>query len=219
MSYILDALQRAEAERERGQVPGLHARPLPQAAPPVAPSARQRALLAIGVALALGVLAAGLWFWHSPVSGVAAETAKPATMVSSPPVTTPLVAIEVSALPVAPVVASRPAPATTAAAPPALPETRSASTPAVAAPAAPVAVQASASIPLLSELPSDVRSQIPALTVNGAVYSENPAQRLLLVNGQVLTQGSVAVADVTLERIGAASSEFSFRGTRFRIIH
>ena len=28
MSYILDALQRADAERERGTVPGLHAQPL-----------------------------------------------------------------------------------------------------------------------------------------------------------------------------------------------
>ncbi|MFO1267813.1 MAG: hypothetical protein U1F67_14180 [Rubrivivax sp.] len=29
MSYILDALRRAESERERGQVPGLHAQPVP----------------------------------------------------------------------------------------------------------------------------------------------------------------------------------------------
>ena len=28
MSYILDALKRAEAERERGAVPGLHSQPL-----------------------------------------------------------------------------------------------------------------------------------------------------------------------------------------------
>ena len=32
MSYILDALKRAEAERERGQVPGLNAQPVPVAA-------------------------------------------------------------------------------------------------------------------------------------------------------------------------------------------
>ena len=29
MSYILDALRRADAERERGAVPGLHAQPVP----------------------------------------------------------------------------------------------------------------------------------------------------------------------------------------------
>lgn len=64
-----------------------------------------------------------------------------------------------------------------------------------------------------------VRRQIPALTVNGAVYSDNPAQRLLLVNGQVLSQGSAAAPDVTLEIIQSASSEFSFKGTRFRVAH
>src|SRR5262245_25453192 len=29
MSYILDALRRADAERERGAVPGIHAQPVP----------------------------------------------------------------------------------------------------------------------------------------------------------------------------------------------
>jgi general secretion pathway protein B len=78
---------------------------------------------------------------------------------------------------------------------------------------------APAPAPLLSELPEDIRRQIPALTITGAVYSDNPAQRLLLVNGQVLTQGSQAALDVTLVEIRSASSEFSFRGTRFRLAH
>jgi general secretion pathway protein B len=73
--------------------------------------------------------------------------------------------------------------------------------------------------PLLGELPEDIRRQIPALTITGAVYSDNPAQRLLLVNGQVLTQGSPVAPDVTLVEIHSGHSEFSFRGTRFRIVH
>jgi general secretion pathway protein B len=77
----------------------------------------------------------------------------------------------------------------------------------------------SASPALLAELPQDIRQQIPALTINGAVYSDNPAQRLLLVNSQVLSQGALVAPDLTLERIGANTSEFSFRGTRFRLAH
>lgn len=73
--------------------------------------------------------------------------------------------------------------------------------------------------PLLGELPEDIRRQIPALTITGAVYSDNPAQRLLLVNGQVLAQGSPVAPDVTLVEIRSGSSEFSFRGTRFRVAH
>ena len=74
-------------------------------------------------------------------------------------------------------------------------------------------------VPLLSELPEALRSQIPALTVTGTVYSDNPALRLLLVNNQVLPQGSTVAAGVTLEEIRPRSSTFSFRGTRFRIAH
>ena len=50
MSYILDALKRADAERGRGAVPGLHAR---QMTTPAAHSARNRVWLAVGATLAL----------------------------------------------------------------------------------------------------------------------------------------------------------------------
>jgi general secretion pathway protein B len=203
MSYILDALQRAEAERERANVPGLNARPVPPSAAPTALSTRQRAALsAVAVAL-LGTAAAGMWAWRArvdiPVAEPAAQ-AKPATALV--PVV-PLDATTVAAPPVARVVAPKPAPTS----PP--PSEK------LAAPGS----SAAASLPLLTELPDDIRRQIPALTINGAVYSDNPAQRLLLVNGQVLSQGSLAAPDLTLERIGANTSEFSFRGTRFRIAH
>lgn len=78
---------------------------------------------------------------------------------------------------------------------------------------------APAAVPLLSELSEDIRRQIPPLAITGAVYSENPGQRLLLVNKQVLTQGSLVAPEVSLEEIRAQSSVFSFRGTRFRVAH
>jgi general secretion pathway protein B len=68
-------------------------------------------------------------------------------------------------------------------------------------------------------MPADFRQLIPALTINGVVYSDSPGQRLLLVNGQVVTQGALAAPDLTLEEIHAKSSIFSFRGTRFRLTH
>ena len=74
-------------------------------------------------------------------------------------------------------------------------------------------------MPLLSELPENIRRQIPAMAINGVVYSENPSQRVLLVNQQVLTQGSQAVPDVKLEEIRPHSSVFSFQGTRFRLAY
>jgi len=51
------------------------------------------------------------------------------------------------------------------------------------------------------------------------VYSDNPAKRLLLVNNQVLGQGSQAAPGLRLEEIQPKSSVFSYRGTRFRLAH
>jgi len=224
MSYILDALQRAEAERERSGVPGLHTRTgLPGASPKVL-SSRHRATLAAAVVLALGAVAAGLWVWRAPTSiqgamPVAVPDANPAPMAQPAPVpAVPLTATSVASEPVARVVLPKAAPAvpdTTPVAKPATPVTPLVSGGVAAKASAPAATNT----PLLSELPADIRSQIPALAITGAVYSDNPAQRLLLINGQVLSQGSLAAPDLTLERIGANTSEFSFRGTRFRMAH
>ena len=99
-----------------------------------------------------------------------------------------------------------------------LPPPPKAPLPVVAKPATPVASTAT-DVPRLDELPPDLQRQIPKLTINGAVYSETPANRLLLVNNQVLTQGSLAAPEVTLEQIEPKSAVFSFRGTRFRLAH
>jgi general secretion pathway protein B len=70
---------------------------------------------------------------------------------------------------------------------------------------------------MLAEVPESARRGLPALNVTGAVYSENPAQRLLLVNGLVLPQGATAAPEVVIEEIRARSATFNFRGTRFRV--
>lgn len=78
---------------------------------------------------------------------------------------------------------------------------------------------AAAPVPLLSELPEDIRRQIPALTITGAVYSETPGQRLLLVNNLVVNQGGLVAPELNVEEIRPKSSVFNFRGTRFRLAH
>jgi general secretion pathway protein B len=87
-----------------------------------------------------------------------------------------------------------------------------------ATPASPVIV-APAAAPLLADLPQDLRSQIPKITITGSVYSDSPAQRLLLVNNLVLAQGAQVASDLTLEEIQRRNSVFNFKGTRFRVMH
>ena len=273
MSYILDALQRADAERGRGNVPGLHARQLPTALEEAA-AARTglRGPLVWGglLVLVLAATVAGLWMWRSPaspsapvVTATASQTAPATTPVAGPPL--PAAVPVVPAVPVAPVVspaaptapiatppaALAPSAAASVGAPPAPPATvqaaavaRTAPQPAPTAPPAasvtPVVVPASATpapraatapaptsptgssaapaeAPLLRGLPEDLRRQIPALVITGVVHADNPAQRLLVVNNQVLTQDGQLGPDLVLETIGSRHSVFRFRGTRFRV--
>ena len=77
MSYILDALKRADAERERGAVPGLHSQTVPVhgAAPAAArPLAAHPAVLLGG---ALGLAGLGLLFWPEVVG----HSASPQTLL------------------------------------------------------------------------------------------------------------------------------------------
>ena len=216
MSYILDALQRAEAERARGRVPTLHARPVADATATHTLAMSQRVGLAMAGLVALLLTAAlARWIWGSaapqpPPASVAAQApslqqpAVPAAAVPAPQPTLP-VADKASLPPPAP---AKPPVVAVAPKVPA-----SAGTP-MAKPAVAVALA-----PLLSELPEATRREIPALAISGAVYSENPAQRLLLVNGQVLNQGSEVAPELKVVEIRSNATEFSFRGTRFRLAH
>ncbi|MDE2627051.1 MAG: hypothetical protein KGL99_07865, partial [Burkholderiales bacterium] len=62
MSYILDALRKADAERERGTVPGIHAQPMFAGASPAAPARAPRPWLwALVAAVGVALVAALLW--------------------------------------------------------------------------------------------------------------------------------------------------------------
>ncbi|MES2583051.1 MAG: general secretion pathway protein GspB [Pseudomonadota bacterium] len=213
MSYILDALQRADAERTRGSVPTLQAQPLTSASTQSGLGPKQRMGLLVAAAGLLGAAATVWW------TGGGAPAPAPALSASTPaPVAAPLVPLAVQQAPTVTSVAK----VTTAVAPPMPPASspKAAVSVAVAAPPRAEAVAPGPSVaPLLSELPEATRRQIPTLAISGAVYSDNPAQRLLLVNGLVLNQGSEVAADLTLVEIRSNSSEFSFKGTRFRLAH
>jgi general secretion pathway protein B len=238
MSYILDALKRADAERERGHVPGLHARQL--TAPPMSGQGVRRLIgWAVLCAVVLVAVAAFVWRSHAPsgdalVADIAGSKPAPGTPVSEAVplaiATGPQTGI---AKPQAAASEAAPAPAPSmAAVPMAKPATEPSPPVRVSAASSAAAVGTSRNVaavpapaktanpvPLLSELPEDTRRQIPALAITGAVYSEIPGQRMLLVNAQVLKQGSTVGADLTLEEIHASSSVFNFKGIRFRLAH
>ena len=115
MSYILDALRRAEAERERGAVPGLHSQS--STVPPSGGSPGRSAVpagvwLAGGLSLGL-VLAAIAWWWMGGRAGAATGTApvptQAMTAVSAGDTAVASAPMPTTLPPAGPALASRPA--------------------------------------------------------------------------------------------------------------
>ena len=192
MSYILDALRRADAERDRGAVPGIHAQQVPQPPSGTPRGTSPWAWMAGGAALLLVSLFA--WQWM-----VGDEEPSPAPVASLPPpepvpqaASVPRAAPTISLPPIVVPEVPRPRPA-----------------PVASAPTVPVRV------PTLQELPDNIRRQIPAMTVGGSIYSDNAASRFLIINGQVFHEGNKITPDLVLEEIKLKVAVLSFKGQRF----
>ena len=219
MSYILDALRRSQAERERGQVPGLNAQAAPAETPPPAP--RRGALLAAAGLLAAALLAVfSGWLWQRQPAAKAevpaaalVRTAPPTPLPSPAPL--PALPIVVSAPPAPPpttVPMTTPTAAVrTAPAPPAAPAPTTAVT---AQP--PSAPSPQAAVPL-SSLTPEQRRELPPLAVSGSIWSDSPASRFIIVNGQVVREGEAAAPGVMLERIGPKAAVVRWRDWRIEL--
>jgi len=89
--------------------------------------------------------------------------------------------------------------------------------PVVAAPVPAAPPAAEAPIPRLAELPESTRRELPKLVISGSVYSDDPASRFVMVNGEVLREGAKLGADLVLEQIGARELVLRFKGQRYRL--
>lgn len=226
MSYILDALRRAEAEREREKsaVPGLHAQPL---APAPADDPRRVTLpLRAAAAVLGGVALLGVTIYaikdglpSAPGSAHPSVVVVPNTAPRVPNVAAAPADDGAASAPVAPAVVEAapmpaPAPVAVAATPAPLPEPAPAPARAVTPapmPAPAPAPVAAASAPLPA-LPASER-----IAVGGSIWSDAPADRMLILNGQVLHEGEHVSPDVVLERIGRKSAVLNVRGTRYQV--
>ncbi|MES2940268.1 MAG: general secretion pathway protein GspB [Pseudomonadota bacterium] len=242
MSYILDALRKADADRERDPSRGIHAQPV---GPTLAPVANRRAGTWVAAGLAVAAVLVAAWFWKAddkPAAPLAGPAATPqrevavATVQQLPPVTLPPMQQAVPPQPATQVMPPPPpvvvqAPPQQVAPPPApkaapspvpAPAVAKAQEPATAAPAATPAPASAASannarIVAQSDLPPDVQRELPKLAISGGVYSENVAQRMLIVGGQVVNEGSEVAPGVVLEQIRPKTAVLRFRNLRYAV--
>jgi general secretion pathway protein B len=64
-------------------------------------------------------------------------------------------------------------------------------------------------------LPADA----PKLIISGGVYSANPNQRMLIVNGQVVKEGADLGSGVVLQQITPSVVVLAFRGSHYRVVY
>ncbi|HMA09378.1 MAG TPA: hypothetical protein VKP68_15990, partial [Ramlibacter sp.] len=77
MSYILDALKKADAQRERDPARGIHAQPVPPAGGPRRPGDRYRAWFWAAGAVGLAAAGAVAWYAQRDQGAVVARTGPP----------------------------------------------------------------------------------------------------------------------------------------------
>ena len=233
MSYILEALKKAQAERQLGSAPTLHATPIQAAAPLHAAGSRNTLWIALGCAAVVAIAAAVAW-WRPAAPGapavlavqpiqaempvvVAAPQAPGPVIMAPPPVTVPIA--------VAPPVAAAPVPIAVAPVPPVrAPVARVAPPVAPVGPVAPPAPAAEApapeeNLPFMSQLPEPQRSELPTVVFGGYMYSKNPADRLLLIDKVLRHEGEEVAPGLILEQLQPKAAVMNYRGTRYRVAY
>lgn len=246
MSYILDALKKAESERHLGTIPNLHTEQ-PAA---IAPLDRTRPSNAgpwpwIALAALSAALAALAWFrpWQ-PAPGAAAPPVtaalptQPAPVSANTPPAPPATTISSSAPP------SSATPPVTAAPEKEAKEKAVKKTPPSAKP--PVERKLAEKKPTraalprqrktdlqpqpkqnqepaseqravaLHELPAAIQSEIPALHITGYIYSANKADRTVLINKKLLREGDRIAPDFMLEKLTPTGMVLNYKGYRYR---
>ncbi|SDH31261.1 MULTISPECIES: general secretion pathway protein GspB [unclassified Duganella] len=229
MSYILEALKKAQAERQLGNAPTIHAPTLQtEQQRPAARFSMPMLAAVVGMAAVIGVLLVLLWRPSAPDAAVvpasapvaaasqpaAPRPAQPALSIA-PAEPTPLPAPDADLPPSvanlaratasAPVTATVPAPAPITGAP---------------QPAAPIAKPAGAPeepVVNLRELPEPIQRSIPPVTVGGYIYSKNAADRLLLVDKVLRREGDEVAPGLILEKLQPKEAVFNFKGYRYRV--
>lgn len=239
MSIILDALKKAEAERHLGALPGLHTSTA-SSAPSVAKAASSARRFVFGIGIASALLGIGIAAWWYAGGGAGADgrqsarapqVVAPPVAVNAPPATKPITELsapsrEIPVPPPVPVLKPQPiaAPAV-APIPPASLQPKTLPPPAPAAnqkptqiaPAPAPAATSSEKVIALSELSPALQRELPPLVIGGSMYSDNAAERMLLIDKRLLHEGEEVAPGLVLEKLMPKEAVLRFRGTRFRI--
>ncbi|MFI4939541.1 MAG: general secretion pathway protein GspB [Burkholderiales bacterium] len=209
MSYILDALKKADSERKLGSIPNVYAQPLPGITDNATASVWNKWLpwlLALFVFAVIGTGVAWLQPWRSqpvPARNLP-NNFTPPVRLTIPPV------IQPTASP-PPLAASLPASAPTAASVNARVNTRRPPSAANQADEKPVGS--------LQDLPENIQRELPAIVISGYIYAKNPADRSVLIDKRLLHEGDQISPELVLEKMMPNGAVLNYNGYRYRVAY
>lgn len=220
MSYILEALKKAESERHSG---ASHAAPLPPGLDPLnskAHASTNKPWLWTGIPLLIAALASATYiaFRDEPQAAAVAEAPAPPGDTAAAPAT----AAPALALPPAATIAVPAAPQQKSPEKPKEKITKKnsdrkqlATIPEKAA--KPVqAAKADDHIVTQRDLPEQIQREIPAFAIGGYIYSSNRADRSVLINNRLLREGDVIAPGLALEQMTPNGMVLNYKGYRYR---
>lgn len=206
MSYILEALKKSQQERSRGQVPDLQT--LHQSVAVAEQVSPRWPHWLLGGALVMSLLALAFllgwlrpWSASVPTPVVAPQAPLPDAIQIPEPMPGKNIATTVIAQPqatlqqpVSPVMQADPV----------MPE---------------VARQdvSPEAVPYIDQLPSLLQQSIPQMQFAGHVYSSNPQQRSVIINGHAMSEGDELMAGLKMLQITPDSVVFDYQGQLFRV--
>ncbi|HJW25287.1 MAG TPA: general secretion pathway protein GspB [Rhodocyclaceae bacterium] len=210
MSYILDALVKADLERQRQGVPGLHTI---QAGLMPGPGARRRWPVGVAaMAVGAGVLALAWEHWAQHPEAGATHTREPERqlpLAAAVPAVPPPVARAAS-----PVVSRAPV-----AARPAAPvrDLRPEARPASVEMAAPERkTRPDSRLYTIAELPPALQQEARNITVAGFAQASDANERLAIINDRAWREGEEVRTGLKVERISSDGVILNLKGYRFR---
>lgn len=72
-------------------------------------------------------------------------------------------------------------------------------------------------IPELDQLSPDIQKELPKISINGHIYSDNPSSRLVNINGHVIREGEDVTDNLRIEEITVSGIIFNYKDIRFRL--
>lgn len=235
MSYILDALKKAESERKLGSIPNVYS-PAPSASDMADGQSWRKWLPWLLATSTFAVLLLGLawlqpWRQQAPVAlnpALAVPVAPPAA--APPPPVAPRAIAETKIEPAAAASAAASSAIQQPEKAPISPQPAPSTTEKTAAAIMPPVMKASSSEPVsapspsdedlagtLHDLPQNLQAELPAIVVNGYIYAKNPADRSVLINQKLLHEGDQIAPQFVLEKMLPKGAILSYKGYRYRV--